>query len=221
VKKARSLYYFSSFPSCALLVLFVVFLMASDVIDVVVSIYSVIDNNNVAYGHVTETPGADSSNIMSKPIGNYAVLFQIVPPSAQRGENSTLMRFSILQNNQDISGVFAALTIKEKSSDNISQAFPYMFYEFGDIDFRHTFQNAVDREVILEARITGDPRYQNNPLVASFDLPATTIAVGGKLGIAEEIIFISVLIALPVGIIILILDFNKRTRGGGGRGSST
>jgi hypothetical protein len=219
VKKARSLYYFSTFASSSLLILFVIFLLARDVIDVN-SNYSVIDNNNVAYGHVTETPGAYSSNVKSKTIGNYAVLFQIVPPSAQRGENSTFMRFSILQNNQDISGVFAALTIKEKSSGNISQVFPYMFYEFGDNDFRHTFQNAVDREVILEARITGDPQYQNNPLVANFDLPATTIAVGGKLGIAEEIIFISVLIALPVGIIILILDFNKRTRGGG-KGSST
>jgi hypothetical protein len=52
-----------------------------------------------------------------------------------------------MQNNQDTYGVFAALIIKEKSSGNISAQFPYKFYEFGDIDLRHAFQNAGDHEV--------------------------------------------------------------------------
>lgn len=150
---------------------------------------------------------------MSKSIGSYVVLFQRVPPSTQGGENSTLLRFSIMQNNQDTYGVFAALAIKEKSSGNISAQFPYKFYEFGDIDFRHTFQNAVDHEVMLQARISGDPYYQNNPLVASFDVPVITGGGGGgALDSSAQIIVISVFIALLVGIIILVLDFNKRTK---------
>lgn len=118
-----------------------------------------------------------------------------------------------MQNNQDTYGVFAALAIKEKSSGNISAQFPYKFYEFGDIDFRHTFQNAVDHEVMLQARISGDPYYQNNPLVASFDVPVITGGGGGgALDSSAQIIVISVFIALLVGIIILVLDFNKRTK---------
>jgi hypothetical protein len=206
MNKARSLYS-SSFPYRSLLVLLVFFLLASNVMDT--SRYSLLGNNGV-YGHLTETPGAQS-NVISKSIGSYVVLFQRIPPSAQGGDNSTLLRFSIMQNNQHTYGVFAALTIKEKNSGNLSTVFPYKFYEFGDIDFRDTFQNAVDHEVMLQARISGDPYYQNNPLVASFDVPVVT--GGGAIGtFAQIIIVILVLIALPVGIIILILDFNKRMR---------
>jgi hypothetical protein len=164
-----------------------------------------------AHGHLAELPSAQSA-VMSRSIGNYAVLFQTSPSPAQVNNNMTMLRFSIMQNNQDTYGVFAALVIKEKSSGNISAQFPYKFYEFGDIDFRHTFLNAVDHEVILQARISGDPQYQNNPLVANFDVPVTTEGGGGALGTLVQIIFVLVIIALPVGIIILILDFNKRTK---------
>jgi hypothetical protein len=165
-----------------------------------------------AYGHLAELPGAQSA-VMSRSIGNYAVLFQTSPSPAQVNNNMTMLRFSIMQNNQDTYGVFAALVIKEKSSGNISAQFPYKFYEFGDIDFRHTFLNAVDHEVILQARISGDPQYQNNPLVANFDVPVTAEGEGGgALGTLAQIIFVLVIIALPVGIIVLILDFNKRTK---------
>jgi hypothetical protein len=167
------------------------------------------------YGHLADLPGAQS-DVESKSIGNYVILFQTNPSPVQVNNNMTLLRFSITQNNQDTYGVFAALMIREKSSGNISAQYPYKFYEFGDIDFRNTFLNAVDHEVILQARISGDPQYQNSALVARFDVPVTT-AAGGALGTLEQIIVIAVLLALPVGIIILILDFNKRTR----RSSST
>ena len=83
-------------------------------------------------------------------------------------------------------------------------------YEFGDIDFRHTFLNAVDHEVILQARMSGYPQYQDNPLVTNFDVPVTTEGV--TLDASAQIIVILVIVALPVVIIILILDFNKRSR---------
>jgi hypothetical protein len=161
-----------------------------------------------AYGHLTEIPGAQS-NVMSKSIGNYVVLFQTSPSPVQVSDNSTLLRFSITQNNQDTYGVFAALIIKEKSSGNISAQFPYKFYEFGDIDFRHTFQNAVDHEVILQARIAGDQQYQNNPLVASFDVP---VIIGGVVAKFAQIIVILTLVGLIIFIIAIFLGFNKRAK---------
>jgi hypothetical protein len=114
-----------------------------------------------------------------------------------------------MQNNQDTYGVFAALIIKEKSSGNISAQIPYKFYEFGDIDFRHIFQNAVDHQVILQARIAGDQQYQNNPLVASFDVRVRNQGVTGTFA---EIILILTLVGLAIGIVILFLDFNKRMK---------
>ena len=161
------------------------------------------------YGHLADLPGAQS-DVISKNIGNYVILFQTSPSPVRVNNNMTLLRFSITQDNQDTLGIFAALLIKEKSSGNISAQYPYKFYEFGDIDFRHTFLNAVDHEVILQARMSGDPQYQNNPLVANFDVPVTT--EGGILDASTLIMVILVIISLPVGIIILILDFNKRTK---------
>jgi hypothetical protein len=166
-------------------------------------------SSGYVYGHLADLPGAQS-DVISKNIGNYVILFQTSPSPVRVNNNMTLLRFSITQNNQDTLGIFAALLIKEKSSGNISAQYPYKFYEFGDIDFRHTFLNAVDHEVILQARMSGDSQYQNNPLVANFDVPVTT--EGGILDASAQIIVILVIAALPVGIIILILDFNKRTR---------
>src|SRR5215210_440564 len=165
IKEVGNLY-FDGFPYCLLLLTLVFFLLVSDVM------YTSNNNSIVrsdAYGHLTEAPGAQS-DVMSKSIGSYVVLFQTSPSLVRVSDNSTLLRFSITQNNRDTYGVFAALIIKEKSSGNISAQIPYKFYEFGDIDFRHTFQNAVDHEVILQARIAGDQQYQYDPLVASFDV---------------------------------------------------
>ncbi|MFL6410903.1 MAG: hypothetical protein ACJ71K_06625 [Nitrososphaeraceae archaeon] len=172
-------------------------------------------DNNEAYGHLTETPGSQS-NVESKDIGSYVVLFQRIAPtttsSTQGGDgNSTLLRFSVMQNNQDTYGIFAALIIKEKISGNISAQFPYRLYEFGDIDYRYTFQNAaLPHEVILQARIPGDPQYQNNALVANFDVPGI---IGGSLGMLVQIVVIVAVIALAGGMAVLVLDFNKKMKG--------
>lgn len=159
---------FDCFAYRPLLAVLVFFLLASHVMNT--SHFSILGR---AHGHLVDLPGA-KSDVMSKSIGNYVILFQTNPSPVQVNDNTTLLRFSVMQNNQDTYNVFTALIIKEKNSGNTSIQFPYKFYEFGDIDFRHTFQRAVDHEIILQVRISGDPYYQNNPLVASFDVPVTT-----------------------------------------------
>jgi hypothetical protein len=51
----------------------------SNVMDIT-SHYSLL-GKNAAYGHFTDTPG-EKSNVISKSIGSYVVLFQRIPASA-------------------------------------------------------------------------------------------------------------------------------------------
>src|SRR5215210_8764335 len=107
IKEARDLY-FDGFPYRVLLLMMipVFFLLVSNFIDTCNN-YSILGGRN-AYGHLTESPSTQS-DVKSKSIGSYVVLFQWIPPSPQGSDNSTLLRFSVMQNNQDTYGVFAAL----------------------------------------------------------------------------------------------------------------
>jgi hypothetical protein len=204
MKERRNLSYHSI--SYSLLLVLVLLLLGTHIINS--SLHFPIPGD--VYGHLADLLGVQS-DVISKSIGNYVILFQTSPSPVLVNNNMTLLRFSITQNDQDTIGIFAALLIKEKSSGTISAQYPYKFYEFGDINFRHTFLNTGDHEVILQARTSDDPQYQNNPLVANFDVPVTNEG-GIILDTSAQIIVILVIAALPVGMIILILDFNKRAR---------
>ncbi len=81
------------------------------------------------------------------------------------------MNFSIQQNNTDVYNVFAELTIKEKNPDKIVAQIPYRLYEIGDITFPYVFKKSADYQITLQAKITGDPKYEENPLVVNYDVP--------------------------------------------------
>jgi hypothetical protein len=61
----------------------------------------------------------------------------------------------------------------------------------------------------LQARIAGDQQYQNNPLVASFDVP---VIIGGVVAKFAQIIVILTLVGLIIFIIAIFLGFNKRAK---------
>src|SRR5215210_1336532 len=142
--------------SSLLFLLLVLLLTATEVADI----------ENKAYAHFTG--GA------TKDIDNYQILFLLYPSKPVVGDNSTKLNFSILDKdkNTDVKSIFAALTIKEKSSDAIVYQVPYKLHAFGDITFPYTFKNNTDYEAILQAKISGDPKYENAPLTASFDITA-------------------------------------------------
>jgi hypothetical protein len=121
---------------------------------------------NKAYAHFTG--GA------TKNIDNYQILFLLYPSKPIVGDNSTKLNFSNLDKdkNTDVKSIFVALTIKEKNSDAIVYQVPYKLHAFGDITFPYTFKNNTNYEAILKAKISGNPRYENAPLTASFDIPA-------------------------------------------------
>jgi hypothetical protein len=121
----------------------------------------------VAYGHFF---GA------TKNIDNYQVIFAPSPSTPITGDNSTSLNFSVLENNANIYNIHAAMVVTEKQSGDIIGQVPYRFQEFSDITIPYTFNDTGTYVVTLQTRIAGDEKYQDDPLVASFD-----IAVGNQL----------------------------------------
>ena len=112
----------------------------------------------------------------TKTVGNYQIGFQPFPFVPFVGDNSTTLNFSILDsNNSNVNNVYAALIIKEKNTGSIVGQIPYKFYEFSDITFRYPFQNVGNYVVTFEAKINGDPKYQDNPLISSFDISVSNL----------------------------------------------
>jgi hypothetical protein len=126
-----------------------------------------VGQSDVTYGHFF---GA------TKTKGNYQVIFAPSPSTPIAGDNSTSLNFSVLENNANIYNVYVAMIVTEKQSGDIIGQIPYRFQEFSDITIPYTFNDTGTYVVTLQTRITGDEQYQNNPLVASFD-----ISVGNQL----------------------------------------
>ncbi|MPZ07108.1 MAG: hypothetical protein GEU26_11955 [Nitrososphaeraceae archaeon] len=116
---------------------------------------------NLAYGHFFGD---------NKTIDGFRVVFLPFPPGPTAGENTTL-NFSVLdEENSNINNIFSALIIKEKGSNRVIEQIPYKRYEFSDFSIPYKFSNNTNYVVTLETRVMGDPKYQAEPIVASFDL---------------------------------------------------
>jgi hypothetical protein len=127
----------------------------------------VIQTGVVAYGHFF---GA------TRNIDNYQVIFAPSPSTPIAGDNSTSLNFSVLENNANIYNIYAAMVVTEKQSGDIIGQIPYKFQEFSDITIPYTFNDTGTYVVTLQTRIAGDEKYQEDPLVASFD-----ISIGNQL----------------------------------------
>ena len=151
----------------------------------------------VAYGHFF---GA------TKNIDNYQVIFAPNPSTPIAGDNSTSLNFSVLENNSNIYSIYAAMVVTEKQSGDIIAQMPYKFQEFSDITIPYTFNDTGTYVVTLQTRIAGDEKYQDNPLVASFD-----ISVGNQLIPFDELMLFYVTPATVViaGIVIYLHSKKK------------
>lgn len=134
---------------------------------IILAIIFVVIQTGVAYGHFF---GA------TKNIDNYQVIFSPSPSTPIAGDNSTSLNFSVLENNANIYNIYAALVVTEKQSADIIDQVPYKFEEFSDITIPYTFNDTGTYVVTLQTRIVGDEKYQDSPMVASFD-----ISVGNQL----------------------------------------
>lgn len=142
----------------------------------------------------------------TKTIGNYKIMLLLSPPKPVVGDSSTKINFSVLGKDQskDIKSVFAALTIKEKDSGRIVYKTPFRLHQFGDITFPYTFQNNTNYQLELQTKISGDPKYEDKPLVAVFDVsPLGPIFPAG----VDQFIIPSI---TAVGIILVVVFAARR-----------
>src|SRR5919107_4379833 len=106
----------------------------------------------------------------TKNIDNYEVIFSPSPSTPIAGDNSTSLNFSVLENSTNIYNIYSALVVTDKQSGEIVGQVPYKIQEFSDITIPYNFNDTGDYVVTLQTRIAGDEKYQDNPLVASFDV---------------------------------------------------
>jgi hypothetical protein len=164
----------------------------------ILAIYIIfLSQTGLAYGHFF---GA------TKDIGNYQVIFSPSPSVPIAGDNSTSLNFSVLENNTNIYNIYSALVVTEKQSDNIVGQVPYKFQEFSDINIPYNFNPTGDYVVTLQTRITGDEKYQDSPLIASFD-----ISVGNQLIPFDELMlfYVTPATAVVAGIAIYLHSKKK------------
>jgi hypothetical protein len=129
----------------------------------------------------------------TKNIDNYQVIFSPSPSTPIADNSSTSLNFSVLENNTNIYNIYSALVVTAKQSGDIVGQIPYKFQEFSDISIPYNFNNAGDYVVTLQTRIAGDEKYQDSPLVASFD-----ISVGNQLIPFDELMLFYVTPATAV-----------------------
>ena len=164
----------------------------------IVAIYIIfLSHTGSAYGHFF---GA------TKNIDNYQVIFSPSPSIPIAGDNSTSLNFSVLENNTNIYNIYSALVVTEKQSGDIVGQVPYKSQEFSDISIPYNFNNTGDYVVTLQTRIAGDEKYQDSPLIASFD-----ISVGNQLIPFDELMlfYVTPATAVVAGIAIYLHSKKK------------
>ena len=156
-----------------------------------------LSQTGLAYGHFF---GA------TKNIENYQVIFSPSPSIPIAGDNSTSLNFSVLENNTNIYNIYSALVVTEKQSGNIVGQVPYKFQEFSDMSIPYHFNDTGDYVVTLQTRVAGDEKYQNSPLVASFD-----ISIGNQLIPFDELMlfYITPATAIVAGLAIYLHSKKK------------
>lgn len=170
--------------------------LSSFIFAIYIIIIIAVSQIGLTYGHFFGT---------TKNIDNYQVIFAPNPSTPIEGDNSTSLNFSILENNTNIYNVYAALQITERESGDIVGQVPYKLYEFSDIAIPYTFNDTGNYLVTLQTRVTGDEKYQANPLVVSFDLP-----VGNQLVPFDELMLFYVTpTAVAISGVAIYLHFKK------------
>jgi hypothetical protein len=94
--------------------------------------------------------------------------------------------------------------IMDKTLKKIVYQVPYQFHEFADITYSYTFQNQSKYSLSLLTKVAGDPKYENNPLIESFEIE---ISNGNNQLLVTVIFFVIFFFIL---IVIFVPKFGKQ-----------
>ena len=116
------------------------------------------------------------------------------------------MNLNVQKNGNDVGNTFVSLTIMDKNTEKIVHQVPYKFYLFADMSYPYVFKNEGKYSLSLLTKIAGDEKYENNPLIVTFELD--TEGIVNKISNVYSIIIYSV-IALTI-IIGIVFIYRKR-----------
>ncbi len=122
--------------------------------------------NNKVYAHIPST----IPNAIFKEKDGYNIAFLPYPAQPKVNDNSTLLNFNVQKDGNDVTNTFISLIITDKTSKKIVYQVPDKFYEFSDITYPCTFKNQSTYSLSLLTKVAGDPKYENNPLIESFEI---------------------------------------------------
>jgi len=172
------------------------------------------NSNNLAYAHIF--PGTPNSEFVKKD--GYQIGFLPYPKNPIINDNGTLLNLNVQQNGNDVSNTYVSLIIMDKNTKKIVHQVPYKFYVFADMSYPYMFKNDGEYSLSLLTKISGDEKYENNPLIATFDL--STEGASKNDNINSIIIYSLIALVVVVTLISIIylkkkkikLNINKRTK---------
>ena len=160
-------------------------------------------DDKVVYAHIfSGTP-----NSIFKEKDGYSVAFLPYLSIPKVGDNNTLLNFNVQKNGNDVTNTFISLIIKNKDSNRIVHQVPYKFHEFADTTYSYTFQNQSKYSLSLLTKIAGDPKYENNPLIVSFDIEVSNYNSALVVTILFFVVFFLIIA------IIFVPNIRKKTHG--------
>jgi hypothetical protein len=175
--------------------------LISDLQHAIISSTSGTANDGIAYAHIF----SDTENSVTKNVdGKYQVAFLPYPSTPVVNDTSTKLSFSIMENNTDVPNLFTSLIILDRNTKSIVEQTPYKFHEFGDITYPYTFRSDGDYTAVVQAKINGNPKYESNPLKASFDISVQNIEKSSNLFSQIMLFYVTPVMAVIVGTIIYI-----------------
>jgi hypothetical protein len=155
-------------------------------------------SNNLAYAHIF--PGTPNSVFIEKD--GYQIGFLPYPKNPKVNDNSTLLNLNVQKNGNDVSNTYASLILMDKNTKKIVHQVPYKFYLFADMSYPYVFENEGKYSLSLLTKIAGDEKYEDNPLVATFDLE-TEGTINKISNVNSIIIYSIVVLAIITGIIFI------------------
>ena len=168
------------------------------------------NNKNIAYAHIFN----DTENAVTKDVDSrYQVSFLPYPIGLKVNDTSTKLNFSIMENNSDVPLLFTSLLIKDKNTGETIEQTPYKFHEFGDVTYPYIFQKDGDYIVSIQAKINGDPKYETQPLIASFDVSVQDMQKLTSTLQQIMLVYLTPVLAATVGGIIYIQHRREKAKG--------